>query len=87
MNEDILLTNKSPEIVKIVQEYWGAPIILDQDDLEIIIEEACRAQVRKVVEWINDNVDGHAGGYWNYGDRVLHEDKWQALREAAGEGK
>ena len=47
----------------------------------------CRAQVRKVVEWINDNVDGHAGGYWNYGDRVLHEDKWQALREAAGEGK
>ena len=52
-----------------------------------IREEVCRAQVKKVVEWINDNVDGHAGGYWNYGDRVLHEDKWQALREAAGEGK
>jgi hypothetical protein len=50
MNEDILLTNKSPEIVKIVQEYWGAPIILDQDDLEIIIEEACQAQLLKVVD-------------------------------------
>jgi len=78
MNEDILLTNKSPEIVKIVQEYWGAPIILDQDDLEIIIEEACQAQLRKVVEFYQQiPVAG----------RPMHDvwaDFLEALREAAG---
>ena len=84
MNEDILLTNKSPEIVKIVQEYWGAPIILDQDDLEIIIEEACQAQLLKVVEWLKKNNLACAG---IGDDLVLHEDKWQALKQTAGEGK
>ena len=53
----ILLTGESPEIEQILRHYWGtyeAPEFVGRDDGARAIEEACRAQLRKVVEWCEE---------------------------------
>ena len=97
---DILLTRKSPEIQHIVEVNFtevmhrrgGGLLGTKQGDMEDAIEEACRAQVRKVGEDMERR--GKAGmvavpegeqGFWKgYWQSLI--DKGQALK-AAGEGK
>jgi len=54
-----------------------------------IREEVCRAQVKKVVEWIEERNQAH--GVWSAPGEprasvhlYLNRSDWQALREAAG---
>ena len=53
-------------------------------------EALCRAQVAKVVEWVKKNncAPLQAQGTRTYAAHlVLPKESWQALKEAAGEGK
>ena len=53
-----------------------------------IREEVCRAQVKKVVEWIERETAPHdPNHYWMGARRILRDETLAALREAAGEGK
>jgi hypothetical protein len=82
---DILLTKDSSEIQAIVIGLEYGRISTDHDVIQAAIEEACRAQLRKVVEWMTKHwiearkLDGAV-------QLTIEESDWQALR-AAGEGK
>jgi len=90
MNEEILLTRKSPEVQGIIRVNFtetmhcrgGGLQGTTRDDMECAIEEACRAQVAKVVEWLesfsfDDEISGDSY-------RMITKYDWQALRAAAG---
>ena len=63
------------------------------NDLELgdyVNRYVCRAQVAKVVEWVKKNncAPLQAQGTRTYAAHlVLPKESWQALKEAAGEGK
>jgi hypothetical protein len=50
-----------------------------------IAAEACRAQLRQVVEWMERETAPHdPNHYWMGARRILREETLAALREAAG---
>jgi hypothetical protein len=83
MNEDILLTKDSPEIQVIVIGLEYGRISTDHDVIQAAIEEACRAQVRNVAKWMEQEgvvVHERQLGF------VLPFQSWAALKAAGGEG-
>ena len=94
---DILLTRKSPEIQHIVEVNFtevmhrrgGGLLGTKQGDMEDAIEEACRAQVRKVYDYMRTHwVHARQLDYKTARDNTvlltIRSEDWQALREAAG---
>jgi len=97
MNEEILLTRKSPEVQGIIRVNFtetmhcrgGGLQGTTRDDMECAIEEACRAQVAEVYKfmrthWVHARQLDYHTAKDNTVQLTIKSSEWQALRAAAG---
>ena len=77
---DILLTTEA--IRDITSKYWQAHGSYDGVDKVL-----CRAQLRKVVEWLEANSVARLTDVYNGWPIQLETAAWQALKAAGEEGK
>jgi hypothetical protein len=84
--DDILLTPNEVKTVveRVAHETPGS--VPPARYLDIQREALIRAQVRKVVEWMNDRVD-YDVTHMDNGDACLPAGDWATLRAAAEEGR
>ncbi len=77
------------EVAARVREYAEGRGILPSEVMpDDLVDITRRAQVLKVVEWMERETAPHdPNHYWMGARRILREETLAALREAAGEGK
>ena len=91
---EILLTRKSLEIEGLLEahltmattECFGGILAMTREDMEDTLDKACRAQLRKVVEWVEKNNTANYVEKYQGWPMQLDEEHWVALKAAGGEG-